>query len=235
MIMKKTDKFLLIFFIILVILTIVALLNQDIADQFDISSWFASKSYAEINYFYALGFIVVVSFLGALVPIPIPYIIPAGNFALAWYEFSPNPIPKIIVMIFFAALGNSIGDLVDYLIGSGANAVISSENPEQVSRWSEKVMKNPNSIPWVIFLFALTPLPDSLLLAPLGFIKYPLKKTLMYMYVGKLGMFSIVSVVWILGIKNLIDLLGDQTSSPLIGLSILYFMWAIILTMAKKN
>jgi membrane protein DedA with SNARE-associated domain len=39
-----------------------------------------------------------------------------------------------------------------------------------------------------IFLAALLPIPDDLLLIPLGMMKYPVRKTVMAMLLGKIGM-----------------------------------------------
>ena len=233
--MKKIDIFLSIFFHVLVLLTMLVLFVPDFGDNFAVSKWITSDSYADVNYAYAIAFIVLVSFLGALIPIPIPYIIPAGNFALAWYENESNPWLKIIPMIFFAALGNSLGDFVDYIIGKGANAAIEKDNPKQIEKWTKKFEENPKSIPWVIFFFALLPLPDSLLLVPLGLVKYPPKKTLIFMYIGKVCMFAVVVAGWILGADLIMDALGDEGGSPWIGMGLLYLIWIMIFVMAKKE
>ena len=124
------------------------------------------SSYISMNYWLAIGILMIVSVLGALVPIPIPYILPAAFFAEAWY-FSNNveyPLISIIVMILFAALGNALGDFLDYLIGDGAGHVMSKDDPEITDKWSQRILKKPKAIPWIIACFGMTPLPDSLLL-----------------------------------------------------------------------
>ncbi|MHA1612760.1 MAG: hypothetical protein ACTSYU_11950, partial [Promethearchaeota archaeon] len=70
--MKKIDWFLIIFLIILIILTPIILMNPDFATYFDINTWFESDNYENLNYWTVIGFLIVVSILGALVPIPIP-------------------------------------------------------------------------------------------------------------------------------------------------------------------
>jgi len=232
--LKGIDWFLIIFLLIVVVLTPIILLNEDIGEIFNAANWFASENYAEFEYWSAIGFLIIVSILGALIPIPIPYIMPAFLFAGAWYENDPMWLLKVIGMIFFAALGNAAGDFLDYLIGKGAGHVMSKDQPENTDRWGQIIMKYPKAIPYVISLFGLTPLPDSLLLVPLGIVKYPIKKTLLYMYIGKIGMFLIVAIGGILSMDIIAQLLGESgDAGSLIGILLLYFMWLIVAVMAK--
>ncbi len=235
--MKKIDWFLLIFLIILIILTPIILMNPDFATYFDINTWFESDSYENLNYWAIIGFLIVVSILGALVPIPIPYIIPAAVIASAYYqsEVVTNPILKIVGIVFLAAFGNAIGDFLDYVIGSGAGHVMSKDQPDVTDNWSQRILKYPKTIPSIIIAFGLTPLPDSLLLVPLGLAKYPIKRTLLYMYIGKLGMFAIVVVAGIFGITWITDLLGEGSGNTgsIVGIALLFLMWLIVFLMAK--
>mgnify|MGYP006310975451 CR=1 FL=1 len=86
-----------------------------------------------------------------------------------------------------------------------------------------------------IVAFALTPLPDSLLLVPLGIVQYPMKKKLFWMYIGKIGMFLIVVIAGILGIEPILNLLGEGSSENgvIVGIMLLLLMWAIIGLLAK--
>ena len=215
--------------LIIIVLTPIILLNEEVGEIFNAANWFDSENYTEIDYWAAIGFLMIVSVLGALIPIPIPYIMPAFLFAGAWYESDPMWLLKIIGMIFLAAFGNAIGDFLDYLIGDVAGHAMESDKTD---RWGQLIMKKPEAIPVIICLFGLTPLPDSLLLVPLGVVKYPIKKTLLWMYVGKLGMFLIVAVGGMFSLEFISNLLGGE-SGPLLGILLLYFMWLIVAVMAK--
>jgi membrane protein YqaA with SNARE-associated domain len=235
--LKKIDWFLLIFLAILIILTPIILMNPDFADKFDVQTWFGSENYENLKFWAAIGFLIIVSILGALVPIPIPYIIPAAVIASAWYnsDIVDNAFLKILGIIVFAALGNSMGDFLDYIIGDGAGHVMSKDQPNLTDKWNQRILKKPKAIPIIIVCFGLTPLPDSLLLVPLGLVKYPIKKTLLWMYVGKIGMFTIVVISGILGIEPILNALGEGggDSGAIVGVILLFLMWAIIAIMAK--
>ena len=236
--MKKIDWFLLIFLLILIILTPIIILNPDFAQVFDINQWFGADYYDTMNYWLAIGVLIIVSIIGAIIPIPVPYIIPASVFASVWWE-SPEPLTlrliKIIGMIFIAAFGNALGDFIDYLIGDGAGHVMSKDQPEITDKWGKRILKYPKAVPWIIVIFGTTPFPDSLLLVPLGLAKYPIKKTLLYMYIGKVIMFTLVAIAGMAAIEPILDLLGEGggDSGSIIGIILLFAIWLMIALMAK--
>lgn len=230
--MKKIDWFLLIFLGIIIVLTPIILLNPDFASNFDIEKVNLN------NYWLVIGFLILVSILGALVPIPIPYILPAAFVASEYYGVVDNAMLKIIGIIFLAALGNAIGDFLDYVIGKGAGHAMEQDQPDLSNKWSQRILRKPKAIPGIIVAFGLTPLPDSLLLVPLGVVKYPMKKTLFWMYIGKIGMFTIVVIAGILSIDPILNLLGEGgdsggNSGAITGVALLFLMWIIIALMAK--
>jgi membrane protein YqaA with SNARE-associated domain len=168
----------------------------------------------------------------------------------------------VLIMIIVATLANISGDFFDWLIGYGAakmkenstevqasgekteektkvkteekTKVKTEEKPPmEANRWTRIIMSKPHLIPFVIFLFGLTPLPDSLLLMPLGLVKYSVKKTMMWSAIGKFGMMSVVSVAGIVGLNWLLGLLGGAGGSWVSGMVLLYACWLLVLVMTK--
>ena len=173
-------------------------------------------------------------FLGALVPIPIPYMISVSLLSKAWLDSSiPNAVLFIIILTLAAAIANTIGDMLDYVIGLGSEKVLERDDPELQGRWAKILLKYPKAIPWIVAIFAITPLPDSLLLVPLGFIKYSAKKSIFYMFIGKIIMMGIMAIAGIYGIGWLLAL--AEESSWVLGVIFLYIMWLMIFLMVKIN
>ena len=239
--MSESDKkskisgsniFLIIFFLIITVIAVLAALNPE-AGNILINSLFESDS-ASASSWAAIGFTMLACFLGALVPIPIPYMISVSLFSKAWLDTPiPNAILFIIVLTLAAAVANTIGDMLDYVIGLGSEKVLERDDPELQGRWARLIMKRPKIIPWIIAIFAITPLPDSILLVPLGFVKYSAKKTIFYMFIGKIIMMGIMAIAGIFGIEWLLGLAGE--SSWVIGVIFLYVMWLMIFLMVKIN
>jgi membrane protein YqaA with SNARE-associated domain len=230
--MKKIDRFLLFFAIILGLISVLAWRFPNVGQYFDINKWFQNDSISESDFWLVIIFVMVVCFIGALIPMPVPYAIPVATFSYQWINSASNPWILIVLLCLFAALANSFGDAFDYIIGRGTNAVISKDDPALSSRWSKIILAHPKTIPFIIFLFALTPFPDSLLLVPLGFIKYSPKKALFAMYLGKFGMMMIIAVAGIFTIDPILALLGGE-GSWITGVLLLWFMYLIILIMVK--
>ena len=240
--LKKIDLFLLIFLAILVVLTIMFIVDPALGNAFSLEEWTQPGGPIDtIGFWGGLGFIAIVCFLGALVPFPVPYTLIVALLATNFWNSNPIPFLAVLIMIICATLGNISGDFFDWVIGYGAaKATTDKSNGETpnkappVNRWTRIIMTKPHLIPFVIFLFGLTPLPDSLLLMPLGLVKYSVKKTMMWSAIGKFFMMSVVSIAGIVGFTLLLDLLGGgEGGSWISGMVLLYFSWLLILIMTK--
>ncbi|MBN1802958.1 MAG: hypothetical protein JW891_15725 [Candidatus Lokiarchaeota archaeon] len=229
---NKTNIFLIIFAVILVVITILCVLYPDVGQYFDLGKWFNPNALGAVNYWVAIGFVSLLCFLGALVPVPIPYMIPVALFTQAWIGVFDYAWILIVGLVFFSALSNTIGDLLDYYVGRGAEHVLSQDDPEIQNRWSQIILKKPQFIPFIILIFGITPLPESLLMIPLGIVKYDLKKTFFWMFMGKILMMLLMVLfgvfAWNLGIFS-----GEGESGWILGVASLWAIWAIMLLMVK--
>ena len=201
--LQKIDLFLIIFFAVLVVLTILCIIFPEIAAFFDLGDLTSADSGITFDLGTGLMWVAIACFLGALVPFPVPYVLVVGIVA---NHFASDPTlggGAVILMVLFATLINSIGDFIDWLIGygggelsekAGADSLLmeirrtgeAEELPDNI--WAKLVFKNPALVPFLLLLFGLTPLPDSLLFIPLGMINYSLKKTMFFNAVGKFFM-----------------------------------------------
>ena len=112
-----------------------------------------------------------------LLPVPSFLIVTAAGTTL-------NPILVGIV----AGLGSAIGELVGYLIGLGllyGKKKISRKKENKYSKLVKKWFSRKKG-PVIIFLFALTPLPDDIVGVICGAIKYDVKKFFVATLAGKI-------------------------------------------------
>ena len=231
---KKTNVFLIIFLAIIVIITILCIIFPSFGAIFNLGNWFNTDALGSVNYWIAIGFVMLICFLGALVPVPIPYMLPVALFSAAWIaDDSLITIAwlYIIGLVLSSSLANTIGDILDYYIGRGAEHILSQDDPELQNRWAKIILKRPKVIPFVILIFGVSPLPESLLMVPLGMVKYDVKKTFLWMLIGKILM---MLVMVFLG--QLLINLGFFDEGPvgwIIGIGSLYLMWIIIVFMIK--
>jgi membrane protein YqaA with SNARE-associated domain len=128
--------------------------------------------------------IFVLSFAGASsIIIPIPYTVVLLVIA---------PLFDPLVLAVAVGLGSAAGELVGYGIGYMGGWVIGKERRRQ----SDAMLRifNRYGAP-VIFIFALTPLPDDLLFIPLGLMHYSLWKAFAACVAGKFCMAFIIASV----------------------------------------
>ena len=119
-----------------------------------------------------------------------------GNFTVFF------PVPFVVTIYAFGAtlnplllglacgIGSTIGEFSAYLIGRGGRRVIDERYGKRLETAKLLVQKYGMTI---IFVFAVLPLPDDLILIPLGMLRYSLKRAMVAMFLGKFIMCTAVA------------------------------------------
>jgi membrane protein YqaA with SNARE-associated domain len=155
--------------------------------------------------------IFLISFIGALsIFFPIPYTVII--FALGGLEsFEP------LLIAVAAGLGAAIGEFSGYLLGMGGRKIIG----ERYKKRMDLLVRLFNRFgPIMIFLFALTPLPDDLLFIPLGAMRYNVVRAFIPALIGKFCMNLIVAYSGRFSVTIIRDIFGVESNwtSVLIGM-----------------
>lgn len=127
----------------------------------------------------------------------VPYALPILSAALAGAE-----LPYLLALGVAAGLGATLGELVSYTI---ADQLLKRQDlePSRLFRWVQStVTTHPRAIPWLVFGFAVTVLPDDAVLIPLAMISYGAGRLLVPLLLGKLG--------YCLGIAVLFHVIGER-------------------------
>ncbi len=137
-----------------------------------------------IELFTSLGYLGVflLSILGSIsVVIPVPY-------TVAYYILGITLDPVYIAIA--GGLGSTVGELGGYTLGYFGQALIGEKYKNNMSYF---VKMFDHYGPIVVFLFALTPLPDDLLFIPLGMMHYSFLKVFLPCLLGKTLMAYIIA------------------------------------------
>jgi membrane protein YqaA with SNARE-associated domain len=218
----KIDYIFLVLIILITILSIDLMLNETHRDIIeDISKYEPFQNLAT-------GLLVTfwVCLIGNLLPVPTPY-----TFVVC---FSAQPFLKINYLIplivgFFASLGCLIGELIGYLLGRGASELISEDRKENLKKYQVYLSNHPRLAPFLIYLFGLTPLNDDMITIPLGLIKYDLKKTVFWIWLGKLSLM----LVFAYNLVNICTLIGGE--SWVISILSLYIIILLVYLMLRVD
>lgn len=169
--------------------------------------------------------IFLISLIGASsIFFPIPYTVVifalGGVFEPVWIAVA-------------AGIGSAVGEFSGYLLGFGGRRVIGQKYKKKM----EFLMKLFDRFgPIVIFVFALTPLPDDLLFIPLGVIRYSLVRALIPALVGKICMNFIVAYSGRFSVQIIRNIFGVESDwiSGLIGMVLALVMLIIVFVVMFK-
>jgi len=220
--LKKIDIALIVILIVLTAIAIDFLLNESHREVIENISRFAP--------FHDLGSGLLITFwvcmIGNLLPIPTPY-----TFVVC---YSSEPFRQMNAFIpllvgFIASLGCLVGEMGGYLIGRGASEVISIDRKENLKKYQQYLVDHPKIAPLLIYIFGLTPLNDDMITVPLGLIKYDIKKTIFWVWLGKLGLMLIFAY----NLFNICIFLGAE--NWILSIITLYFTVIIVYLMLRVN
>ncbi len=109
-------------------------------------------------------------------------------FTITIYAFGATLNPLLLGLV--CGIGSTIGEASAYLVGMGGRKVIKGRFEERLESAKRLIQRYGAAI---IFLFALLPLPDDVILIPLGVLRYDLYKALGAMFLGKVIMLTFVA------------------------------------------
>jgi len=157
--------------------------------------------------------VVIISFLGnAAILFPLPYMgvafILGGvrNLGGTVFVFDPWLIGIL------GGLGATIGEVTGYALGYAGNRFI---DEDQTNGFLQIVEKYPRATPLVLWFLAATPIPDDVLIIPLGIARYPFWKVFIPQLVGKTMFLSGVAWAGRLSLEWIEDLIIGNPTSPI--------------------
>ncbi|MBW2992164.1 VTT domain-containing protein [Candidatus Woesearchaeota archaeon] len=187
----KNNKFLnkenISFFIVLVIVTILYYLINDIPSIHSALVNF-NKALVDNLIKYGIPGSFILSIIGnSSLIVQIPYF-----FAIILLGSQAPGYLYLVVLAVVSAVGMTIGEIISYFIGKGIFFIAEhGKDHKRFYRIREFMDKKPKLIPLLIFLFAATPLPDDVVIIPLGVVDYGYKRIIIPTLLGKIILASV--------------------------------------------
>jgi membrane protein YqaA with SNARE-associated domain len=205
--MRKSDRLLLLSVVALLVYLVLSILIPNLASPIGmVYNWLLDVSLL-LGY---LGAFIISTIGNATILFPFPYV--GVAFILGGLKEEVTMVfvfdPWLIGVI--SGLGAMLGEMTGYLIGYGGGKLI-DEN--QTSAFKRYVDSHPRATPFVVWLLAATPIPDDVLVVPLGAARYSWWKVALAQLIGK-SMF-LMGIAWSgrIGLDFVGSLLGS--TSPL--------------------
>jgi len=133
----------------------------------------------------------------------------------------------LAILIVVASAAAAIGELSSYMVGA-LGRKIKEEYKDFYDRLSSLLERNRKKVYLIVFLMAATPLPDDLILIPLGLARFGLLKSFVPCFLGKLVLIFILVVFSEFFVRT------TTSSSVLLDLLTLWFIIGMIYV-AKKG
>jgi membrane protein YqaA with SNARE-associated domain len=119
--------------------------------------------------------------------VPVPYA------ALIFIMTSQVGLDPLLLGL-ISGLGAALGELTSYALGAGGGKYLERHGyAQKFSSLHRFMLERRRLIPLVIYAFAATPLPDDVLMVPLGIIRYGLARTLIPTFLGKTTMLLFIA------------------------------------------
>lgn len=167
-----------------------------------------------------------ICFLGnATVVIPFPYFVATfvfGGLRDPSLQFVFDPM--IVGLI--SGIGATIGDMTGYAIGYGGGHYIQSS---QRHAFQQLLEAHPRLTPVVIWLLAVTPLPDDIVVVPLGAARYSWWKVMIPQALGKIMFLTGITWAGRLGLQWVEDLITSEGPSTILTRSVEPFTILLVL------
>jgi len=163
-----------------------------------------------------------VSFLGnATILVPFPYII--VPFVLG-ADTGHNPWLVGLV----SGVGAAMGEMTGYLAGYYGGSLLKEK--DKINGFREYVQRRPSMTPLMILFLAATPIPDDLLIVPLGVARYSWWKVLVPLLIGKTIFLTAIAWAGRLGLVwvESVFLGGDPGSLSSISLEAVGFLLIVL-------
>lgn len=178
--------------------------------------------------------IFLISLFGAMsIFFPIPYTVVI--FTIGGFKVGDAWIFEPVWVAVAAGIGSTVGEFSGYLIGFGGRKAISGKYQKKMD-FLMKLFKKFGSV--LIFLFALTPLPDDLLFIPLGVMRYGIIRALVPALIGKVLMNLIIAYSGRFSVQIIRDIFGVESDwvSALIGMVLaIVLLIAVLIIMFKVD
>ncbi|MFW9812478.1 MAG: VTT domain-containing protein [Candidatus Thorarchaeota archaeon] len=209
--MRRSDQLLILSVVGLLVYFILGLLFPELASPFAV----VYDILLDISF--ALGYTgaLIIAFLGnATILFPFPYIgIP---FILGGLTDEMTSLfvfdPWLIGLV--AGIGALAGEMTGYFIGYGGGKLI---DQEKTGSFKNFIDSHPKATPLVLWFLAATPVPDDILIVPLGAARYPWWKVALPQFIGKTMFMTAIAWAGRFGLDIVENIFGGTNPLSLVS------------------
>jgi membrane protein YqaA with SNARE-associated domain len=158
-----------------------------------------------------------ICFLGnATVIVPFPYFVTTFVFG-GLRDISLQFVFDPVIVGLISGIGACLGDMTGYAIGYAGGHYVQSSQRDAFQKLLEA---HPRWTPLVIWFLAITPLPDDIVIVPLGAARYSWWRVIIPQSIGKIMFLTAIAWSGRLGLQWVQDLITSEGPSTILSRSV---------------
>jgi hypothetical protein len=178
-----------------------------------------------------VGFFIVAVIGNATLLAHIPYTVPLLSLALGGAS-----LDRVLLMGVASGLGAAVGEIVSY----GITLKFLGENPtlerSSLLQWVKRMVNShPRMIPLLLFVYAVSPLPDDTVIIPLAMVRYGIRQISPPLFIGKVAHNLMIATVFYHFTSWSADRVSTTVQADLALGLLLLFVMVILYQVAKTR
>ena len=130
-----------------------------------------------------VGFFIVALIANSSLLINLPYTVPLLTLALGGAS-----LDRMLVMGFATGIGAGCGEIVSYYMTFKVLGENSDLEQSSLLQWVKRMLNShPRTAPLLVFIWAVSPLPDDMVIMPLATVRYGIKRIALPLFAGKVA------------------------------------------------
>ena len=179
----------------------------------------------------ALGtFLIALSSCTTLV-VQVPYNLPM--FTVLLYA---DTVWEVILIGAATGLGGAIGEVLSYAMARAIMARVSNVEDSALFRWTKQhIERRPDLIPYLVCFASGVPVPDVVMIVPVAMVRYPWRKVIVPMLVGKLFQNIVVAFLFRYAAESASNLVSTDINIDLAAFLVVLFVVVIAYQIEKSR
>ena len=143
---------------------------------------------------------------------------------------------EVIALGMGTGIGAGVGGTISYGVARVLIAQVSDLEQSRLFQWVKRnISHRPRLIPWLVWLAAATPLPDLVLLVPVALSRYPWRRLLFPMLIGKAVHNIGLALLFYYGMDSLSGLVSHDINLDFATIIVLVFGLSIAYQVEKAR
>jgi membrane protein YqaA with SNARE-associated domain len=179
----------------------------------------------------ALGTFLIALLSNWTLVIQMPYNLPM--FTVLLYA---DRVWEVVFIGAATGLGGAIGEVLSYGLARAITARVSNVEDSALFRWTRRhIERRPGLIPYLVCFASGVPVPDAVMIVPVAMVRYPWRKVIVPMLIGKLFQNIVVAFLFRYAAESASSLVSTDINIDLAAFLVVLFVVIVAYQIEKSR